>query len=1447
MNTNKKGPGAGGVFRWVSTLVFVICLGLLATVPLPWKQQAVMGLVLFAAAVYVKNRIPGDRGKLLMIILSLFCTSRYAHWRFTETYGHLRVTWAETHWLDLFFVTLLLAAESYAVVVLFLGYFQSVHLLRRRPIPLPRDAALWPTVDVLIPTYNEPLEVIKPTVFAALNLDWPAGKLRVYILDDGRRAEVHTFASAAGAGYITRLDNRHAKAGNINNALAQTSGDFVAVFDSDHVATRSFLQVAMGWFLKDQRMAIVQTPHHFYSADPFERNLGTFRKIPPEGQLFYGVIQDGNDFWNASTFCGSCAVLRRSALDEIGGIAVETVTEDAHTALRLHRHGWNSAYLNVVQAAGLATDSLGDHIRQRIRWARGLVQMLRIENPLFVRGLKLPQRLCCFNSVIHFLYATPRLIFLSAPLIYLLFGRSNVYGYVWAIMAYVIPHMALAILTNARIQEGHRHAFWNEVYETLLAPYILVPTLLALVNPSWGKFNVTPKTTRMGRSYFDVRIAMPCLILLALNLASVATGIVRMRTQPDAAGTLIVNLFWAGLNVLILGATLATAWERRERRRVARVDVRLGLILIDDDGAVEGVTNDISTGGASIQLNDPCHLRAGAPAEVMLSTGDCQYVLPITVVENHGLRMRFRFALTSLEQEEAVTKVIFSRADAWLSWPENQVQDRPLHSLLRLLLLSIQAIVMAPKGIVAWVFNRRKVRPVRSRAAAAISAMLILVALLVAISLRAGAAEKPPSPAGSEPRRTSFVNTLDLQALGQTESLMLRGAESRSSLFFAIPITKVIGSAVLHLKFDASNNFRPDASSLAVLLNGSVVVKISLGTAPSVEQNLDLPPDLLVSDNTLAFQVTGACKSDCTPAGKAALYVHVDSSTNLSLSGSLLTLADDLRLLPAPFYDRSMSRGLKLPVVFASKPDADMLSAAAVVASWFGVLADDRPVRFHVAGASEKPTGNVVLIGPRITEFAGTGPVIGPMAFLRENPNDPFGKTLVITGTNSHETLRAAQALVSGMLRHQREEGAATPVLHVAPSFVLPAPRRPYDAPRWLKPDQDTGLTGNMSPDQLRVYGSGMVKLYFRLPPDLFFGSRNTIPFRLDFRTANYAQRKPLAIRVHLNDTLVTSRRIEDNGAAGMHHETVHLPVATLYPNNELSVEFLFEQRPAGAGDQERDSPEAMVLPGSKLDLRDVSRFVRLPRMDLFAAAGFPFTRMADLSETAVVLPKEPSAQEIETLLNLAAQICGKSGYPAFRISVLDPDGIEAAADKDILILGTAADQPLFHRWARYLPITTPDKLTYSPAWSGVQLWLPWTLLAAEKRQFDDLVASGSRVDAVAAGFESPLTPRRSVVAIAVANSQDAEAPMTLMSGAGHPEDIFGSVMTLQGGRVYGFHLTSELYRIGNLGWLESFYDWMAGYFWLIPLLVMFLGVILANRGSRWAERRAELRLRLEV
>ncbi|MEL6186780.1 MAG: glycosyltransferase, partial [Myxococcota bacterium] len=433
----------------IAVVLALAAAAMVVVVPLDLESQVLFGVLGFGVAL-VLGRFRGPKVDLLLIVMSLVISTRYIHWRITMT---LPEEWS----FDLLFGGLLLMAELYAFAVLFLGYFQTARPFRRRPVPLPSDPSTWPVVDIFIPTYNEPLKVVRATALAAKAIDWPADKLRVYILDDGGRdtgwkTDAHrqrarernrafsVFCREAGIYYVTRPDNSHAKAGNLNHALAKTSGEFIAIFDCDHVPTRSFLQMTMGWMLREPQLALLQTPHHFYSADPVEKNLGRFRKLPNEGELFYGLIQPGNDLWDATFFCGSCAVIRRAPLEEVGGIAVETVTEDAHTALKMQRRGWSTAYLDVPHAAGLATESLSAHVGQRIRWARGMAQIFRTDNPVLGRGLRWHQRLCYTSAMLYFFYGVPRLVFLLAPLSFLVFDLQILNATPYLVLAYAFPH-----------------------------------------------------------------------------------------------------------------------------------------------------------------------------------------------------------------------------------------------------------------------------------------------------------------------------------------------------------------------------------------------------------------------------------------------------------------------------------------------------------------------------------------------------------------------------------------------------------------------------------------------------------------------------------------------------------------------------------------------------------------------------------------------------------------------------------------------------------------------------------------------------------------------------------------------------------------------------------------------------------------------------------------------
>ena len=691
--------------RVVAAVGAALLLALVVSVPLDLTGQLLFSAGSFGAALLL-SRTPGRLTTLAMIVLSISASSRYMYWRVTDTVGF-------TNWVDACFGFGLLLAELYAFLVLLIGYFQTAWPLQRRPVPMPQDVDTWPSVDVFIPTYNEPLEVVKQTVFSAMQMDWPEDRLHVYVLDDGRREEFRDFCEELGVGYLTRDNNAHAKAGNINAALAVTGSDYVTIFDCDHIPTRSFLQICMGWFIRDPKLAMLQTPHHFFSPDPFEKNLDTFHAMPNEGELFYGIVQDGNDLWNAAFFCGSCAIIKRAPLLEVGGVAVETVTEDAHTALKLSRHGYNTAYLELPQAAGLATESLSAHVGQRIRWARGMAQICRVDNPLFGPGLKLGQRLCYFNAMLHFFYGLPRLVFLTAPLAYLLFSAHVFQATAAMITAYALPHLMHASITNSRIQGRFRYSFWNEVYESVLAWYIMRPVLVAFVNPKLGKFNVTAKGGVIEQSYFDWSIARPYLILLLLNLLGFVVGIWRMVAvgpSSEVFTTLVINMVWTAYNIILTSASLAVASETRQVRSTPRVTAALPAALRFADGkTLVCETDDFSQSGVGLRVPNELQLETGSEVHVSLFRSDEEGTFPAQVTFSGGGRLGLRFEGLSLRQQADIARLTFARADAWIDFWGNRQHDKPLTSLKSVMVIGVRGLGQVAANTLNILRGRREV------------------------------------------------------------------------------------------------------------------------------------------------------------------------------------------------------------------------------------------------------------------------------------------------------------------------------------------------------------------------------------------------------------------------------------------------------------------------------------------------------------------------------------------------------------------------------------------------------------------------------------------------------------------------------------------------------------------------------------------------------------------
>jgi cellulose synthase (UDP-forming) len=1482
------------LIRAALLLITAFLLVQLISLYLSWPKQIVLASVTIVLGIAVNKLSTSRVVTLALMIMSVTATFRYAWWRINLVIDFFSDESNSRFGIDSVFLLILLSAEVYTILIMVLGYFQTAWPLHRPPIQMPNDATLWPHVDVLIPTYNEPLSLVRYTALAAKNIDYPPERLHVYILDDGTRKEFREFALEAGVGYVTRVEHKHAKAGNINHALTTMHSPYVTIFDCDHVPTRSFLQITLGWMLVDPRLAMLQTPHHFYSPDPFERNLLQYKTIPNEAELFYGIVQDGNDFWNATFFCGSCALIRRSALDEVGGIAVETVTEDAHTSLRMQKHGYNTAYINIPQAAGLATETLAAHVGQRIRWARGMIQILRTDNPLFGKGMKFTQRLCYFNAMIHFMYAVPRLVFLGAPLVYLLLGKTIIPGYWVAILAYAVPHLILSSVTNSRIQGRYRHSFWNEIYETVLAPYILAPTLLALINPKLGEFNVTDKGSTLSETQFDGKIATPTKWMLLINVLGILAAPYRFLTQDQHhPGTVVMNLVWVMLNIVILGVAAAVAHEQKQRRASVRIEARIPLrIRLMDGQLVDAMTIDLSVGGASVSLSETAQFAMGDKLRLAFPEHAGDEEIGGEVVGMGNGQVRFAFSVPTIAEQETLTRAIYSRADAWLVTAESREADRPLISLARVVRLSWYGIYQICRSFFPDKPKPIKVRPVQT------AAMILFVCVLGGSGRASGstlAAGFPGlgrtfsseqiqshsdvgAPVGAKSESTGYdamatpvanigsgTQVLSLKDMGLQNPIEMNGPHSYYSLHFTLSHALVPRHAILKLIYNFKANLDLHSTTLTISINGTKIATLVPPPSSALHEDfvrIDLPilDAPLVRANTVTFEFTGGGRMQREDLVRAQVLLHISSASRLEVYGDRLQWQNDLSQLPLPLFDSDLQSTTMVPFVFLAPPGPKTLQAAGIVASWLGLMASSKPVRF-AAVIGQIPPGNVIVFSDNRSTLpsslqihAGSGNLLA----LRANPSDPYGSVLVLSGEDSEQLLTIAQALSL-----TKKATATVPAEGLAmsgdtvpiPDLAEPAVRKRNDAPRWMPTDRATKLADCRTQDVLQSDGSTPIPVYFHVPPDLYYGEKQNLRMHLNYQYNSLQAAPGSALRVILNGTLINEAVLSPGISIEDRQRLILVPVADIRPfGNTILFNFDFV---AANREPTRDPTSAAlkgeILCSSSLDLQGLSLWARMPNLELFANAGFPFTQFADLSQTIVILPEIPTADEISLYLHLMGHFGTQTGYPVLRVTVAGPDAVISKA-RDYLILGNVTNQPAFNSIDGLLPITldstgvhVKQARSYESflASMGATLTRLWSRLRG-KAIIQDLPSNLTGVpDALVEEIESPSSPDRSIVLIALQQDSTAEVFEDVFLDRSQSRDISSSVSLLRNAKFESYRINGANYHVGDISWYAMMRIWLTQHFLLLFMVVTSLSFVVALWVRGWLSRKARERLKL--
>lgn len=544
----------------------------------------------------------------------------------------------------------------------------------------PEAQGFAPTVDVLIPIYKEPLEILERTLVAARALRYP--NARLHVCDDGHRDEVAALARRFGASYW-RGPKSHAKAGNLNNALGRTDGELVVIFDTDHVPTTDFLEETVPHFI-DPQLGFVQTPHHFRNPDVFQHAFRAAGRIPNEQDMFNHGIQSERDGWGGAFFVGSGAVFRRKALESVGGFKLLSITEDIHTSQHIHAAGWKSAFVDRDIAVGLSAENLASYIVQRRRWMLGCLQIFFRDNPLFCHGLSLRQRFGYFASLYHFFYPIPRVIFWITPLYYLLFHLHPILSDVSVLTALLVPYLVVLPMISAVLIPGWSRPFWGSFYESAVsAP--LARSMVDLLLPSSLGFQVTPKGITSQTHRFDWSSARWTLVLAGITAFAMAKGLFELAEFGVEQDAYVFNLVWSGLNLLFLLGALMIAWERPQRReeeRVARgfpVRLHVDETFVPGGRPLEAWTADVGIGGCAVVLDAPIEL----PAELTLDLGlDKPIRLRARVAYQERISGRTRVGLSFVGRSEAESHAlligVFADPKTWEASHRGQARSYPM-------------------------------------------------------------------------------------------------------------------------------------------------------------------------------------------------------------------------------------------------------------------------------------------------------------------------------------------------------------------------------------------------------------------------------------------------------------------------------------------------------------------------------------------------------------------------------------------------------------------------------------------------------------------------------------------------------------------------------------------------------------------------------------------------
>ena len=743
----------------------------------------------------------------------------------------------------------------------------------------------------------------------------------------------------------------------------------------------------------------------------------------------------------------------------------------------------------------------------------------------------------------------------------------------------------------------------------------------------------------------------------------------------------------------------------------------------------------------------------------------------------------------------------------------------------------------------------------------------LAMALFVALSQSAVAASVAPLAEPAVPTVPNWPVMKTFEQLGHASDSLLLGVRNSEHIEFGVRRDRLATDASLQLDYTPSPALLPNLSHLRVYLNDELmgvvpVEKDQLGQR--VRRQLPLDPKLLSDFNRVRLEFVGHYTDICEDPAHSGLWLNLNRKSQVQLHEQALALDNDLAYFPLPFFDARDTGKVELPVVFSGVPSLGEQRAAAILASYFGSQAGWRKATFPVLynrlparAATPKPS-IVFATNDRRPAFLANlqqfPPVDGPELQMIDHPDDRWSKVLLVLGRNDDDLVKAASALAVGsnLFRGARVKVEQMTALQ---------PRQPYDAPNWTRTDRPVRFAELLDyPEQLQVSGlqPRPVTLELNLPPDLFVWRNQGIPLRTLYRYTAPAVTDESRLSISVNDQYITSmplvgndRRsgtLEEMRLAVLSGDSTALTEKSLVPalkigdRNRLRFDFSFAST---LGSAQRDRCQtslpvdvrAAIDDNSTIDLSGYHHYIAMPDLRAFARSGFPFSRMADLSETLVIMPAKPTAMQVGTLLDAVGGLAGQIGYPALGLKLVDDWKQATAADADLLLIGS-------------LPEALSDAPNLGLLLSAQRDWLLQGRSAGlpGSQRFDTApVAASSRVAvsaqapiAAITGLKSPFHEQRSVVALLANSDSDYRLLRDVLGDVGKLDAVAGSVTLVRSSGVTS-QFVGEPYFVGALPW------WMLLWFHLsehpvllaaIAALCVVLFAFLLWRALRWAGRR---------